>query len=169
MYRNVVQLSMVPLHSTPKNTPRTVEGVGITMLGALDTCTFNIEVPHTVVPRCVPHDGIGSDTIQKSSIRHGTPPPSSTIHLANKSGRNFHKSSLCGIKGRQHPDFPGGHPPEYYPSLRLLNFAERTGYGTISLRWPSTTDYALHNYPCVPHIDYICTHTNLHITHDTYT
>ena len=26
-------------------------------------------------------------------------------------------------KSRQHSDFPGGHPPEYYPSLRLLNFA----------------------------------------------
>lgn len=44
-------------------------------------------------------------------------------------------------KSRQHPDFPGGHPPEYYPSLRLLNFAERTGYGVLSLRWPSTTVY----------------------------
>lgn len=44
-------------------------------------------------------------------------------------------------KSRQHPDFPGGHPPEYYPSLRLLNFAERTGYGVLSLRWPSTTLY----------------------------
>lgn len=41
-------------------------------------------------------------------------------------------------KCRQHSDFPGGHPPEYYPSLRLLNFAERTGYGVLSLRWPST-------------------------------
>lgn len=43
-------------------------------------------------------------------------------------------------KSRQHPDFPGGHPPEYYPSLRLLNFTERTGYGVLSLRWPSTSD-----------------------------
>jgi hypothetical protein len=41
-------------------------------------------------------------------------------------------------KGRQHSDFPGGHPPEYYPSLRLLNCAERTGYGVLSLIWPST-------------------------------
>src|SRR5512145_1248997 len=48
----------------------------------------------------------------------------------------IHRESKCipptGVgsvekgKGRQHPDFPGGHPPEYYPSLRLLNFAERT-------------------------------------------
>lgn len=43
-------------------------------------------------------------------------------------------------KSRQHPDFPGGHPPEYYPSLRLLNFTERTGYGVLSLRWPSTLE-----------------------------
>ena len=44
-------------------------------------------------------------------------------------------------KSRQHPDFPGGHPPEYYPSLKLLNFTERTGYGVLSLRWPSTTTH----------------------------
>lgn len=42
------------------------------------------------------------------------------------------------VKSRQHPDFPSGHPPEYYPGLRLLNFTERTGYGVLSLRWPST-------------------------------
>ena len=28
-------------------------------------------------------------------------------------------------KSRQHPDFPGGHPPEYYPILRLLYFTDR--------------------------------------------
>lgn len=49
-------------------------------------------------------------------------------------------------KGRQHPDFPGGHPPEYYPSLRLLNFTEQTGYGVFSLRWPSTPDIVCHAY-----------------------
>ena len=48
------------------------------------------------------------------------------------------KAKRKGKKCRQHPDFPGGHPPEYYPSLRLLNFTERTGYGVLSLRWPST-------------------------------
>ena len=47
-------------------------------------------------------------------------------------------------KSRQHSDFPGGHPPEYYPSLRLLNFAKRTGYGALSLRWPSTTIHTTH-------------------------
>ena len=46
-------------------------------------------------------------------------------------------------KSRQHPDFPGGHPPEYYPSLRLLNFADQTGYGVLSLRWPSTNGKAV--------------------------
>jgi hypothetical protein len=50
--------------------------------------------------------------------------------------------AVCAAaKSRQHPDFPGGHPPEYYPSLRMLNFAERTGYGVLSLRWPSTKWY----------------------------
>ena len=52
-------------------------------------------------------------------------------------------------KCRQHSDFPGGHPPEYYPSLKLLDFADRTGYGTFSLRWPSTKEihYPLHPLP----------------------
>ena len=53
-------------------------------------------------------------------------------------------------KGRQHSDFPGGHPPEYYPSLRLLNFAERTGYGVLSLRWPSTNVYDWQAKPSFP-------------------
>lgn len=52
-------------------------------------------------------------------------------------------------KGRQHSDFPGGHPPEYYPSLRLLNFAKRTGYGALSLRWPSTLSIL---YPSHTHL-----------------
>ena len=51
------------------------------------------------------------------------------------------------VKSRQHPDFPGGHPPEYYPSLRLLNFTERTGYGVLSLRWPSTSITPFTNHP----------------------
>ena len=51
----------------------------------------------------------------------------------------FTKSNNTKSKSRQHSDFPGGHPPEYYPSLRLLNFAEQTGYGAFSLIWPSTS------------------------------
>lgn len=54
--------------------------------------------------------------------------------------RNVSKKKKKKKKSRQHPDFPGGHPPEYYPSLRLLNFTERTGYGVLSLRWPSTLE-----------------------------
>ena len=61
-------------------------------------------------------------------------------------------------KSRQHPDFPGGHPPEYYPSLRLLNFTERTGYGVLSLRWPSTS------YIRFTHDTYI----SMHITYHTF-
>lgn len=61
---------------------------------------------------------------------------------------------MCAMqKGRQHSDFPGGHPPEYYPSLRLLNFAKRTGYGALSLRWPSTLSIL---YPSHTHLS---THT----------
>lgn len=63
------------------------------------------------------------------------------------------KNKQAMQKGRQHSDFPGGHPPEYYPSLRLLNFAKRTGYGALSLRWPSTLSIL---YPSHTHLS---THT----------
>ena len=63
-----------------------------------------------------------------------------------KGNRNVSKVQKW-VKNRQHPDFPGGHPPEYYPSLKLLNFTERTGYGVFSLRWPSTLECVLHNHP----------------------
>jgi hypothetical protein len=36
-------------------------------------------------------------------------------------------------------DFPGGHPPEYYPRLTLLNFTDRTGCGAVNVIWPITT------------------------------
>lgn len=39
-------------------------------------------------------------------------------------------------KNNQHVDFPSGHPPEYYPRLSLVNFIERTGYGSLRLIWP---------------------------------
>lgn len=39
-------------------------------------------------------------------------------------------------KNNQHADFPSGHPPEYYPRLSLVNFIERTGYGSLKLIWP---------------------------------
>ena len=71
------------------------------------------------------------------------------VHMQKQTNRQTpHKQ-----KGRQHSDFPGGHPPEYYPSLRLLNFAKRTGYGALSLRWPSTLTIL---YPSHTHLS---THT----------
>ena len=39
-------------------------------------------------------------------------------------------------KNNQHVDFPSGHPPEYYPRLSLVNFAERTGCSSFRLIWP---------------------------------
>ena len=44
-------------------------------------------------------------------------------------------------KNNQHTDFPGGHPPEYYPRLTLLNFTDRTGCGAVSVIWPITILY----------------------------
>lgn len=67
------------------------------------------------------------------------------LTFATAIGKNINHTKIK-YKSRQHPDFPGGHPPEYYPSLRLLNFAERTGYGDFSLRWPSTTSLVGHAY-----------------------
>ena len=67
------------------------------------------------------------------------------------------------VKSRQHPDFPGGHPPEYYPSLRLLNFTERTGYGVLSLRWPSTSIIPFTTNPFISKQTYNST------IHDYYT
>ena len=43
-------------------------------------------------------------------------------------------------KSNQHADFPSGHPPEYYPRQKLLNFIDRTGYGAVSFVWPITKD-----------------------------
>jgi hypothetical protein len=41
-------------------------------------------------------------------------------------------------KSNQHVDFPGGHPPEYYPRLTMLNFTDRTGCGAFIVIWPIT-------------------------------
>jgi hypothetical protein len=42
-------------------------------------------------------------------------------------------------KGQQHPkDFPGGHPPQYYPGLARLNFGVRMGSGAFNAVWPLT-------------------------------
>lgn len=136
----MIQTRMTPLHSTPKNTPRTGQGVGAT----ISYTTLYMYKPNT-------------DPTHHTKIKY-TRSHAYTIHFAKTSEQNYHHASRFGIKGRQHPDFPGGHPPEYYPSLRLLNFAERTGYGAISLRWPSTLHYTLYNYLCLPH-------TNVHTTH----
>ena len=42
-------------------------------------------------------------------------------------------------KSQQHPkDFPGGHPPQYYPGLAWLNFGVRKGSGAFDAVWPLT-------------------------------
>jgi hypothetical protein len=43
-------------------------------------------------------------------------------------------------KSQQHPkDFPGGHPPQYYPGLAVLNFGVRKGSGVFNAVWPLTS------------------------------
>ena len=39
-------------------------------------------------------------------------------------------------KNIQQPDFPCGPPPQYQPVLAVLNFADRTGYGVLTVMWP---------------------------------
>ena len=75
-----------------------------------------------------------------------------SISIPFNKRKKRHKIDLIE-KSRQHPDFPGGHPPEYYPSLRLLNFTERTGYGVLSLRWPSTTSNVYNTNLILPNIN----------------
>ena len=42
-------------------------------------------------------------------------------------------------KSQQHPkEFPGGHPPQYYPGLAVLNFGVRMGSGVFNAVWPLT-------------------------------
>ena len=36
----------------------------------------------------------------------------------------------------QHPDFARGHPPHYYLGQNVLNFADRTGCGALTIVWP---------------------------------
>ena len=46
---------------------------------------------------------------------------------------------LTYAKSQQHPkDFPGGHPPQYYPGLALLNFGVQMGSGVFKAVWPLT-------------------------------
>ncbi len=43
------------------------------------------------------------------------------------------------VKSQQHPkDFPGGHPPQYYPGLARLNFGVQKGSGAFDAVWPLT-------------------------------
>ncbi len=36
----------------------------------------------------------------------------------------------------QHPDFARGPPPHYYPGQNVLNFADQTGCGALTIVWP---------------------------------
>ena len=45
-------------------------------------------------------------------------------------------------KSQQHPkDFPGGHPPQYYPGLARLNFGVQMGSGAFNAVWPLTKQF----------------------------
>ena len=48
-----------------------------------------------------------------------------------KKKKVFHQESKL-----QHPDFARGHPPHYYPGRNVLDFADRTGCGILTIVWP---------------------------------
>ena len=65
------------------------------------------------------------------------------IVLLSSSAQNRFQSTKADPtvweKGQQHPkDFPGGHPPQYYPGLARLNFGVRKGSGAFDAVWPLT-------------------------------
>ena len=47
------------------------------------------------------------------------------------------KTTVLGEKKNslQHPEFPSGHPPQYFPGPTLLNFGDRTSSGAFSVVW----------------------------------
>ena len=50
------------------------------------------------------------------------------------------KEIVVGVNGKkqklQHPDFARGPPPHYYPGQNVLNFADQTGCGALTIVWP---------------------------------
>ena len=54
-----------------------------------------------------------------------------------KRKRKGNSSCLNGKKQKlQHPDFARGPPPHYYPGQNVLNFADQTGCGALTIVWP---------------------------------
>ena len=53
----------------------------------------------------------------------------------------FQPTSVCYTtnkeKGFKHPDFPAGHPRQYYPGLLVLNFSNQAGWGVFTRVWPN--------------------------------
>ena len=50
------------------------------------------------------------------------------------------REERVAAKGQRHGGFPGALAPQYYPRPRLLNFANRTGYGVFRRVWPLAND-----------------------------
>lgn len=62
-----------------------------------------------------------------------------SIFSTNDNEEPIQRRKSAITKGQQHPkDFPGGHPPQYYPGLARLNFGVRKGSGAFDAVWPLT-------------------------------
>jgi hypothetical protein len=66
------------------------------------------------------------------------------MSLVKTTGGIFMTKRSVDRKSQQHPkDFPGGHPPQYYPGLAVLNFGVRKGSGVFNAVWPLTNSWGL--------------------------
>ena len=59
-----------------------------------------------------------------------------TFDLKEKKRKKKKKKSAEEIKKEQHLDFARGPPPHYYPDQNVLDFADRTGCGILTIVWP---------------------------------
>ena len=56
--------------------------------------------------------------------------------LGKEKGKTKDKKRKGKREKLQHPDFARGHPPHYYLGQNVLNFADRTGCGALTIVWP---------------------------------
>ena len=101
------------------------------------------------------HHTLSHHTNIKYTKRHSLNPPT-TPYIASNSFPSFNSIQN------------GGHPPNHYPRLRLLNMAKGTGVSTINqlpacIKWCATQllTHTIHNYLRVPYTTTYAYHTQL--------
>ena len=87
--------------------------------------------------------GGGNDQTGLPAFFVGDPPTHRSGGALGKPRKRKEEGEKRGKKGGgtkreklQHPDFARGHPPHYYLGQNVLNFADRTGCGALTIVWP---------------------------------